>query len=228
MNNGRLLSILPKKDLVYYLDESFDEKPNIIFTMIFQMVTKVNMSQISIMKSVIDTGNIKLFERIILSWYLGDNVEELNNYALKMGQISMAEFLYPLDENMKHLKYSYVKSHESGFIWKKESNFRQFTKFLDSAHPTLNENDMSDDGYILAVYYNHPRLVKKILRNNPSSIVSIREDFAIRYACDYGYTEIVKLLVMYQCACMGIKQFNLLNVAIQHNYTDIIKILQNI
>ena len=85
---------------------------------------------------------------------------------------------------------------------------------------------MSDDGFILAIYFNQPERVKCILELGKTP-PDVRDNFAIQYACDLGYTKIVKMLLSYE----SVRNFDtdyLLTIAKQHNHEDIIKLLENV
>jgi len=85
---------------------------------------------------------------------------------------------------------------------------------------------LNPDTFIITVVRNKVQLVSDVLKNS-DVLPNIRNNFAIQYACEYGYTEMVKILLKYKCVDETVNDNYPIKIAEHRNYQDIIGLLMS-
>jgi len=176
----------------------------------------LNYDIIERMRKLIDINDKRLVEDFMLTTHPEPcDCDVILDYALNQGKLGMAEIIYPFsvynyDKDVHGIK-SYVK----------------FKNFIDNHWFTVDENDMTADGFILAVAANRNDLVKKILKVTDINLAA-RDAFAITYACDYGYVDVVRTLLKYDKKCFYVDDKYAYDLAVQRRYVDIVKMMDEV
>uniref|UniRef100_A0A6C0C7Q6 Uncharacterized protein n=1 Tax=viral metagenome TaxID=1070528 RepID=A0A6C0C7Q6_9ZZZZ len=205
----KLKSILSVDNYVKYLHMTFTNynMKASFNTLIDKLLDEYELSDV--LMSIAKHSNVDLLRHFFRSCDICKNVSSaILKYACETGKLKMAEYVYSV--SYQELTRTY----------------EQQKKMFDEIVLTPNENDMSIDTFIIAVVRNKYDLVKKILENS-DVLPNVKNNFAIKYACEYGYVEIVYILLKYACVDETDDNFYPFRMAEQRNYKDIISLLMS-
>jgi hypothetical protein len=126
----------------------------------------------TLLKEIINTNNEELMENI-LDTHNAFNYEELMKYAASKGRLTMAKIIYvnmyseyDLVEMMKYLLKKYIFRHKP--------------------------KPYSNDSIVIAIWMDYDDYIKKaVTRIKPN----FWDNFCIRFACELGQIDIVKILL---------------------------------
>jgi len=163
---------------------------------------------------MVDSNNAKLIEEL-LNGFSDDISCALFDHAIDRGRLTIAELIYPSTIEQYDDEFHEIKS------------YSRFKEFVENNWFTIDENDMSKDGFILAIISNRNDLVKKILRSAKINL-SARDNFALTYACDYGYAGVVKTLLKHDRSCFYADDKYAYKLAIRRNYVDMVNMMERI
>jgi hypothetical protein len=211
-----LTEIITDKMIVKYVHKSFKHDRDFFEKMTDGIFRKYDPN--NTLKCIIDINDMELLKECIWTWaryYDSDTFEEIFEHARKQGRLFMAEFIFP------YIGKDLDKEEESSDSEESESDaYFKLRNFIDKYPFMVNENEISEDAFIITVANNRIELVSKILDKADFSL-AIRDNFAFQYACDYGYFFIVEMLLKYDDVNIYSNNAYGYEIAKRHGYTDI-------
>lgn len=226
--DGTLLNVLSTDKFAYYLSESYKMGNKKIISNMLDITARFDDDDLTeVMIAVIDSENNLIVREFFESVQLDDHdvYIDILKAAASKGQLSLAEFIFSEYQNMEEeIEFEYIEKDRNSWRDKKYSYY-QMVEFLDRYPFKINPREISEDAFILSVYFNELDIMERILDDGDIE-VTIRDNFALRYACDHGYTEIVRKLLEYpiqvQCdeGCYDpdlCKNHNFLKIAKSHD-----------
>jgi len=205
---NQLTKMIDVSSIAKYLDKSYDNDREFHSAILDEIYHIYDFMDLYF--SIIDINSVKLVEELLMGNHSDNAYRVLFHHALDRGRLSIAELIYP----------QIVEQYET-------KSYSKFKEFVDNNWFTVDEDDISEDGFILAVVSNRSDLVKKILRLGEIDI-SVRDNFALTYACDYGYAAIVKILLKYDKDCFYADNKYAYKLAKRRNYVDMVKMMKEV